>query len=535
MAAPGNTSIRVRLHFDYAPPAVSGCRMCWLLVDLNKCRVVADLESIIREKFDLSTRSILNLFIEDCYLPHTESIHVVRDNDSVRVKVDSVAEVNGHHDPNISHKKSRKRQRCTEEEIPSQNEVGLEQNKEKTIKRSKESLQRDTDRIAHDERDLQRKNTDKKKKKRAEENVPISTPKPTTKGTPASVERPVKSTKKPATDKSKARVVTSSDSSDSSSEEEEAPKRTAAQKEAPKIGSSSPVRVRANTKLSTSKSRSTPVSAPPDTDRSSESTNKSHLPKSTSAPPSIASTTPKGGRSQNSTSQMAHGSLPSTDCAQGSVSCLTSSPAQKALEQPQVSNSNGEEEIELVIRKPIQQPFQSSWRGPGWRNDMAGGSGRGRGRGESRSPPRRHSGFGLSGDGGQQDKQQMKHDDSLTNSSVILQNGSSGESKQDYSLMPLLAAPPQVGKKIAFKLLELTENYTPEVSDYKEGKILSFDPTTKQIELEVLNAPQAPVEPGKFDLVYQNPDGSESVEYAVSRSILVTERWDSLLEARLII
>lgn len=27
----------------------------------------------------------------------------------------------------------------------------------------------------------------------------------------------------------------------------------------------------------------------------------------------------------------------------------------------------------------------------------------------------------------------------------------------------------------------------------------------------------APVEPGKFDLVYQNADGSESVEYAVSR------------------
>jgi hypothetical protein len=28
----------------------------------------------------------------------------------------------------------------------------------------------------------------------------------------------------------------------------------------------------------------------------------------------------------------------------------------------------------------------------------------------------------------------------------------------------------------------------------------------------------APAEPGKFDLVYQNADGSESVEYAVSRS-----------------
>lgn len=101
--------------------------------------------------------------------------------------------------------------------------------------------------------------------------------------------------------------------------------------------------------------------------------------------------------------------------------------------------------------------------------------------------------------------------------------------------MPLLAAPPQVGQRIAFKLLELTENYTPEVSEYKEGKIVSFDPINRQIELELLNVSQASVEPGKFDLVYQNPDGSERVEYAVSRGSWVTERWESLLEPRLII
>lgn len=74
---------------------------------------------------------------------------------------------------------------------------------------------------------------------------------------------------------------------------------------------------------------------------------------------------------------------------------------------------------------------------------------------------------------------------------------------------------------------------------------MSFDEVTKQIELELhnpyrgeaqnkkirrllfvlayLNLPNicavspAPVEPGKFDLVYQNADGTERVEYAVSR------------------
>lgn len=84
MASHGSNFIRLRLHFDYPPPAVVDCRMCWLLVDLNASRVVADLESVIREKFDFSRGSILSLFIDDCYLPHTESIYVVRDNDSVR-------------------------------------------------------------------------------------------------------------------------------------------------------------------------------------------------------------------------------------------------------------------------------------------------------------------------------------------------------------------------------------------------------------------------------------------------------------------
>lgn len=84
MAAHSPNFIRLRLFFDYPPPAVVGCRLCWLLVDLNSCRFVADLESIIRDKFEFSRGSVLSLFVEDCYLPHTESVFVVRDNDTIR-------------------------------------------------------------------------------------------------------------------------------------------------------------------------------------------------------------------------------------------------------------------------------------------------------------------------------------------------------------------------------------------------------------------------------------------------------------------
>ncbi|KAF7644516.1 hypothetical protein LDENG_00220900 [Lucifuga dentata] len=537
MAAAGNNSIRVRLHFDYAPPAVTSCRMCWLLVDLNRCRVVADLESIIREKFDLSHRNILNLFIEECYLPHTESIYVVRDNDNVRVEVSNLTPVNGRKCyPDTPSEKSRKRRRHTEEDRLAENRVRLEQKKEKRIKRSEECLQRDT-KTAEDERDSQGKNIEKKKRKGAEQNAPTGTLKTTAtpKKRPGNVDQAVQSTKKPSRVKSDTQNIGSSDPSDSSSEEEEAPKTMAAQKEAPKRSSSTPTtsKVHPNTKLPTVKPHRalSSSSSSSETDSSSEPTSR----KSTAAPQSAASATPKDAASHKSYScQRNLSCLPSTHFVQKSPASAASPQAQK--EQPESYNSNAEEEIELVIRRPIQQlcrgtVSQPLWQDRGCRKVMNGGGPGERGRGECRGDIRGQSGsFELSCDG----EQHVNGSDSPTKSAV-LQNRTESTPKQDYSSMPLLAAPPQVGQKIAFKLLELSENYTPEVSEYKEGKILSFDPTTKQIEVEVLNASEAPVEPGKFDLVYQNPDGTERVEYAVSRGTLVTESWDSLLLPRLIV
>lgn len=107
--------------------------------------------------------------------------------------------------------------------------------------------------------------------------------------------------------------------------------------------------------------------------------------------------------------------------------------------------------------------------------------------------------------------------------------------KKDYSLLPLLAAAPQVGEKIAFKLLELTSDYSPDVSDYKEGKILSHDPETQQVDIEVLSSLPALKEPGKFDLVYHNENGTEVVEYAVTQEKRITVLWRELIDPRLII
>ncbi|XP_044037993.1 coilin [Siniperca chuatsi] len=537
MAAHSNNFIRVRLYFDYPPPAVIDCRMCWLLVDLNTCRVVADLESIIREKFEFSRRSILNLFIEDCYLPHTESIYVVRDNDSVRVKVDCLAQVNGHSScPDTASENCRKRQRPTEEDVPGENGVGVELKKKKRKKRSEESLERDAKQASADERikKSQGKCTEKKKRKEAKENGPTLTPKPapSAKKIPASVDQPVKSTKKPPVAQAKTQNVSSSDSSSSSSEEDEASKKPAAQKSAPKTLSSTPAasKVPPNTKPAQTKSHPPSASSSETVSSSDEATSV----KSPSKNKPLTSTTSKGRISDKSKSQQAPPALQSTNCAQKQAASVTL-PSHDKITAP--CDSDSEEEIELVIRRPVQQPVrgvgsQSSWRGRGRGKTSRGDPGTW-GRGEGRGGTRGCSdSFEFSYNGAKEPSHQT---DSLTNMSVVLQNEAESAPKQDYSSMPLLAAPPQVGQKIAFKLLELTENYTPEVSEYREGKIVSFDPTTKQVELELINAFQARVEPGKFDLVYQNPDGSERVEYAVYRGSRVTEGWECLLEPRLII
>ncbi|NXH99370.1 COIL protein, partial [Pachycephala philippinensis] len=134
-------------------------------------------------------------------------------------------------------------------------------------------------------------------------------------------------------------------------------------------------------------------------------------------------------------------------------------------------------------------------------------------------------------------QKQRQLNEAATNTSVLVQNPVEIP-KRDYSVLPLLAAPPQVGERIAFKRLELSDNYSPEVSDYKLKKTPKINPKTKVVlisfcvELFVFSVAK---EPGKFDLVYQSADGAELIEYAVPQDTKITESWDALIEPRLIV
>ncbi|KAF4115973.1 hypothetical protein G5714_003462 [Onychostoma macrolepis] len=458
--------VRVRLYFDYPPPATPECRMCWLLVDLNKCRVVADLSSIIKEKFGYSRRTILDLFIEDCYLPSTESIYIVRDNDGISQP------------PNLPPLKRTLKPRL------------LLKTTEKAFLLSPPVTKQHVKRLANQRQVLRTAVRVSLTIRPLHQNLNLN---------PSRMALP----KSHGTKAHRLRMT------------QRDPKTTLLY---------SRFRLHLNYLAQPQNFHYRPRNAESSTDSSSSS-------------PSLSQARTTAKKSQVS-------AQPSS----ATVQSVSSSVPKKPQDKPESSDSEASE-IELVIKKPNLQGMGLKIAGlsPGV-SEAAGrdrgntrGQERGRGRGANRGSGR--GGFGRAkGTPWKQDfhynyenGERQKQNDSLTNESFILQNPPETAPKRDYAALPLLAAPPAVGQKIAFKLLELTENYTPEVSDYKEGKIIAFNPQTKVMELELISQTQAPAEPGKFDLVYQNPDGSERVEYAVTHGSQLTERWDSLLEPRLIV
>ncbi|KAI5628831.1 coilin [Silurus asotus] len=614
MAASSVNAVRVRLYFDYPPPCMPDCRMSWLLVDLNKCRVVADLCSVIREKFDYSRKTALDLFIENCFLPPAENIYVVRDNDSIRVKVSSVpceyagkkrrreeegslqaptkktreeaGEANGVTPPaGLKKKKQKEKKKKPDEsgeayksELPSAKSQTDKNNKKASAASvltngnaiSSDSSEEVTQKPAQSKskqvaskRPASRKSSSSKSSSSEDENVPgQKSPKPSTSLKTRPGTKTSKELKSSITPKSTAKKT--QPSSDSSSSEEEAS--GAAVKKANADPKSSSGKQKSCTVTSKAQPQTvTTSSSSEDDDDDSRKTNSltgktssvQNAGKTVALPqtrpsPSIRSRTEKpSGNSKMSKTQTSSGSSASSsseDEASKSNAPATPKPVVKngAAQPPstpvgttlpdnkdKAENSDSSSDTELVIKKPNPQlmiGLTPRGRGRGFPDRLRGRGGVRGGFGRARGTPWKQN-FNYNYDNGDQRKQK----EFQTNRSLVLQNPPEPAPQRDYSALPLLAAPPAVGQKIVFKLLELNENYSPEVSDYKEAKIIGFNHSTNMVELELLTQSHVRTEPGKFDLVYENPDGSERVEYAITMGSQLTERWESLLEPRLIV
>uniref|UniRef100_A0A8D0GLF0 Coilin n=1 Tax=Sphenodon punctatus TaxID=8508 RepID=A0A8D0GLF0_SPHPU len=583
-------AVRLRLVFDYPPPGSPDCALCWLLLEPSRVRLVTDLISLIRDRFGYSRRAQLSLFLEGALLPPGESVRLVRDNDSLRVKLEEVVAEDFEEVRNgfsLSSRKERKRHRQKlDEESESEDEQHRKQKNKpsfehlscqvensldsqdswkKPKKRKKEVNERT---CVLDSKDDGKTGQSKKFKKKLEkekaqetENKDKNQKKTRTIRTKTGLEKTSKSippspmkksmVQNTKAQSSKKKVGTSSDSSTTSSDSDHSKTEKKHSKSLHKTKVATPQRNKPQLAAdSAAKAVSASKAAAKSKDGNShETVNKKMVQSQSSSSDSNSSTEVKEQSSnlkitapsnnppavKNIVSNTAKAKSSSSDAdSSDSETFVIKKPNPNAGFNKSLVGSGGKP-LPTSIQGPTTSPHcfgrgrgrgedNFFWRGPRGRGGRGMSRSRGRGRGESTN---------FNNYSSEHQKQQQLNE-MATNTSVIIQNQVEVP-KRDYSVLPLLAAPPQAGEKIAFKLLELTENYTPEVSDYKEGKIITWNPSNKQLELEVLSSSAVVKEPGKFDLVYESANGAATIEYAVSRDTKITESWDALIEPRLIV
>ncbi|KAI8842642.1 hypothetical protein BJ741DRAFT_591510 [Chytriomyces cf. hyalinus JEL632] len=87
---------------------------------------------------------------------------------------------------------------------------------------------------------------------------------------------------------------------------------------------------------------------------------------------------------------------------------------------------------------------------------------------------------------------------------------------KDYTTYPSLKKMPVPGSIIAYKLLHMSENYTPEISSYIESTVVSVNYSDGSLTVQSVVAPVTPVTPVK----YNQSQGREGVYYGEE-----DERW----------
>uniref|UniRef100_A0A8C5TMC1 Coilin n=1 Tax=Malurus cyaneus samueli TaxID=2593467 RepID=A0A8C5TMC1_9PASS len=521
MMAAGGSPVRLRLVFDHPPPASPGCALCWLLLEPGQARLVTDLLSLIRHRFGFSRRARLSLFLEGALLPPAESARLVRDNDSLRYGPGREG-TGGQGWDRGTGKHNLEYSSCREE-----TSVDIWDSQKRYTKRKRKEEVSGRHRLAEGKEESSTAHS--KKLKKTEREKQLSTKKKDEKQTKVAAAKMAleqaneslslnsgKSSTKKITTLSKKKRVGASDSSSTSSDSDSSelnmkenkshkPVVATLPKNKSQAASNSDVKTNKVTVKSTSEKTKTEISK------------NAKKPQSSSSDSDSSTEDEKVTPAQDSTAK--EKSLPNHVVA---VKASTKAPKAKS------SSSDSD----TSIQGTFANPGRGRGRGTGenfWRASRGRGFGgmmRGQGHGRAANP-----GFfyNYSSEG----QKQRQINESATNTSVLIQNPVETP-KRDYSVLPLLAAPPQVGERIAFKRLELTENYSPEVSDYKV--LVFFLPLIHSQNYDsCLFGFSAAKEPGKFDLVYQSADGAELVEYAVPQDTRITESWDALIEPRLIV
>nr|CAG8619832.1 2149_t:CDS:2 [Entrophospora candida] len=114
----------------------------------------------------------------------------------------------------------------------------------------------------------------------------------------------------------------------------------------------------------------------------------------------------------------------------------------------------------------------------------------------------------------------------------------------DYEKLEVYESRPNIGDNIAYKVIELSDNYTPGLSKYKEATIIGYEPITNQVTLTFSSANPNQELKKDFNFINNNEFGKFSLydlgdEYILDSQIeppkIFTIKWEELHDVRKII
>ena len=105
---------------------------------------------------------------------------------------------------------------------------------------------------------------------------------------------------------------------------------------------------------------------------------------------------------------------------------------------------------------------------------------------------------------------------------LMLDDNFDAKPSKSYDSMLSLSWPPRINDLIAFKLLEMAEDYSPVISEFQEGVVRALDGTAPEsavLELEMLGGPSKMRRSGRFELGLDDTSDETIKEISWSRLI----------------
>ena len=521
------SSIRVKLIFE-RPSLVKSPEQCWMLVDRNSCKMIRDLEYLIVKKFFVAGHTILNLYLDDFLLPSYEKIDLIRDNDVIRViedknivlgnkksgKLDGkgmieTSKKRKHEESSDSKRKIKKAKHSLNNELTAKNSLDTSvTDKQLSANVVVENDLKTTEKctVINSQKEKPKKNKNSKvdsnaktkpkklKKKHSSKDKSIVTRLNDFLGKVAGSRNQLNPTFSP--NKSNGLVNVTTEEKDNGTVLSETGGDNGRTQE---LALTSKVQKNKELQQSSSKEGSTNKEMP--------------------------------NRNPNGTPQRSQGShirfdneendLP-TDVLNNAVQPITH-PQILSLRQTNALRPSGTPNLS-PIEPNTQSCFSSktSVNGPNGKfNNQRGG------RGGNRKDSYTNRSQIL--ESTRVDKDSQPQD---------LQSTTAQTSKKDFSVYSLLHGPPRVGDTVAFKMIEMSQSYTPEISQYKEGQVISFDPVSKQFTLKLTRESLERVKgdghvSSKFEIFENSEDDGQAIATEeISDEIQI--QWLSMFEPRLV-